>query len=108
MDGCADGAGTTRPNAAPIFPSAPSATRRARRQCMEVAPCTEECVRCRNHTNRTGAYGVIVYCWCEWGEPGAAAPGYDVFQHVQDGLMVPRMGARSGPPGRLIEAQRLR
>jgi hypothetical protein len=51
---------------APIFPSAPSATRQARRQCMVVTLYTKGCVGCHNHTNRTEAYGVGVH-W--WGEP---------------------------------------
>ena len=46
--------------AAPSSPAAPSATRRARGQCMEVATCTQGCARCHNHTNPAGAYGVSV------------------------------------------------
>jgi hypothetical protein len=90
-DGWAGGVRATRPHAAPSSPSAPPVTRRARRLCMVVATCTQECAHCGNHTKRTGAHGVSV-AGVSWGSPGrrrfgvftgppdrpAAVHGYDV------------------------------
>jgi hypothetical protein len=84
---------------------------------MVVTTCTQECVHCHSHANRAEAYGVSVagvsgvspgrgrrrFTFTEPPDRPAAAPGYDVFRHVQVGLLVPRIGARSRPAERLTE-----
>ena len=104
----------------PIFPSAPSPPGGPAASAWKWHPAHKSVQDATTMLTGPRRMGSVCNRWCERGEPRegrrrfrgsscspdppAAAPGCDVSRHVKDGLMVPRMGARSGPAGRLTRA----
>ena len=77
---------------------------------MVAATWTQGCVRCHNHTNRTGAYEAAIYWWCgRCEQQGTAGPNEPTGPHAarakeratREGgaSQAPRRREASGAPG---------